>query len=253
MKEVTDFFGSVSDRYNRNRVSDSYMDLIIESFRLSPGFELLELGCGPGRISIELARRGVRVTAIDASSTMIALAQSNTDAELVTWTCSPAESLPLGKNKYDAIFSFEALHLMSDLPNLVHRIKQALRPGGAFGIGWLEKIWERTCADLIMTSLGACGVRIKDWGSWSCPQLEREFTVDDCWSIVNTQSLSYAEESALDQIVDDVLVHSYAADLPSSKRAAFRTLMKEGLARRSRDGSLTGITSCFLQHSRRLG
>src|SRR5690349_23200446 len=33
---------------------------------LAPGAAVLDLGCGPGRVAVPLARRGLRVTAVDA-------------------------------------------------------------------------------------------------------------------------------------------------------------------------------------------
>ncbi len=47
------------------------VDFVVEALHLSPGMRVLDVGCGYGRHSLELARRGYRVLGIDSSSTMI--------------------------------------------------------------------------------------------------------------------------------------------------------------------------------------
>lgn len=44
--------------------------------QIPPGSEVLEIGCGTGGLTAELARRGCRVTAIDRSPQMLAIAEA---------------------------------------------------------------------------------------------------------------------------------------------------------------------------------
>ncbi len=46
-----------------------------------PPHRVLEFGCGPGRLAIAFARRGLAVTAVDVSETMLSVARANADAE----------------------------------------------------------------------------------------------------------------------------------------------------------------------------
>jgi SAM-dependent methyltransferase len=71
---------------------------------LPAGASVLELGCGVGRITRQLVRRGYRVTAVDESSAMLAHVQ---DAETVR---AQIEGLELGKR-------FDAVLLASNLVN----------------------------------------------------------------------------------------------------------------------------------------
>ena len=59
-----------------NRAIDACQRLALRPWlRVPPGTRVLDVGCGVGRWSLELAGRGARVTGIDLSPTMIALAQ----------------------------------------------------------------------------------------------------------------------------------------------------------------------------------
>ncbi|VAW34300.1 hypothetical protein MNBD_CHLOROFLEXI01-407, partial [hydrothermal vent metagenome] len=51
------------------------VDFIEDQFKLPTGAHILDVGCGFGRHSIELARRGFAVTGIDPAAAMIAAAQ----------------------------------------------------------------------------------------------------------------------------------------------------------------------------------
>ena len=89
--------------------------------------EILDIGCGPGRYSLEFAKRSKQVVGIDISSKMIQYAKENAQAEQVknaSFEVLPWESLNLAEwnwnQKYDLVFasmcpgisSSESLHKM---------------------------------------------------------------------------------------------------------------------------------------------
>jgi ubiquinone/menaquinone biosynthesis C-methylase UbiE len=60
--------------FTKNTVRE--VDFLLEELGLAPGSSILDVGCGTGRHSIELARRGYAVTGLDLSSEMLARAAS---------------------------------------------------------------------------------------------------------------------------------------------------------------------------------
>ncbi len=56
---------TMTDDHRWAGATSSEVDFIIEEFGLNPGEEILDIGCGRGRHSIELAKRGFHVTCVD--------------------------------------------------------------------------------------------------------------------------------------------------------------------------------------------
>lgn len=59
----------------------SYTEAYLEHVDVSPDDTVLDIGCGPGRISCLMAKRAKQVTAIDAFPAMLGLCRSNADAQ----------------------------------------------------------------------------------------------------------------------------------------------------------------------------
>jgi SAM-dependent methyltransferase len=92
-----------------------------------PGHRILDLGCGDGRLTLELAARGAHVVGVDAAPAMVAAARARgVDARL-----ADARRLPFDA-EFDAVFSNAALHWMGSPEEVLVGVRRALRPGGRF-------------------------------------------------------------------------------------------------------------------------
>jgi SAM-dependent methyltransferase len=72
---------------------------LVESL-LAPPSRVLDAGCGTGRTTIELARRGYAVTGIDLDPSMIA--EARREAPGLDWVEADLASLVLDRESYDA-------------------------------------------------------------------------------------------------------------------------------------------------------
>lgn len=64
--------------FTKNTVKE--VDFVLEELGLKPGDRVLDVGCGTGRHSIELAKRGYAVTGLDLSREMLSRAESAAQA-----------------------------------------------------------------------------------------------------------------------------------------------------------------------------
>ena len=71
----------------------------MELLKLTQAKKVVDLGCGTGRVTMEMAKAGYEVTAIDPNAEAIHFAKNKTGAELVTWIVG--DSKDLKKEAYD--------------------------------------------------------------------------------------------------------------------------------------------------------
>src|SRR5258707_4935797 len=81
-----------------------------------PGEQILDLGCGDGALTEQLAATGAIVTGVDASPTMLAAARQRNlhSAHRLIFEQHDASALPY-RHQFDAVFSNAALHWITGL------------------------------------------------------------------------------------------------------------------------------------------
>ena len=101
------------------------------------GARVLEVGCGPGRLSIRLARQhGLEMTGVDLDPAMIARARANTDPALNPGRRQPsflvgdAAALAFPDGWFDLVVSTLSMHHWADPAAGLAEIGRVLRPGG---------------------------------------------------------------------------------------------------------------------------
>jgi ubiquinone/menaquinone biosynthesis C-methylase UbiE len=96
------------------------------------GGRLLEVGCGIGVDSIQLARCGFDVTAVDLTESALAVAREFAERRRVTidFRLGNAEGLDFPDASFDVVYSFGVLHHTPDIEAAVEEVRRVLRPGG---------------------------------------------------------------------------------------------------------------------------
>jgi 2-polyprenyl-3-methyl-5-hydroxy-6-metoxy-1,4-benzoquinol methylase len=140
------FYESQSERYARSTAHVDMEALYGPFLRELPrGGSILDAGCGSGRDTKAFAERGYRVTAIDASPTLVRRAAAFTEQQ-----CKVLVFQDLAfRDEYDGIWACASLlHVPKrDVPDVLNRFTQALKPGGVLYISLKEGQGERTEED----------------------------------------------------------------------------------------------------------
>jgi ubiquinone/menaquinone biosynthesis C-methylase UbiE len=105
--------------------------------RLEPGLTVVDYGCGPGHLAVELARRvgpGGRVLALDLNAEFrrrtAERAAAEGLAERVTVLAVTDDVLPLGPGAADRVICKNVLEYVDDPARTLAEFRRVLRPGG---------------------------------------------------------------------------------------------------------------------------
>jgi trans-aconitate methyltransferase len=102
---------------------------LVDLLAPQPRERILDLGCGTGQLTGEIARRGAHVIGLDRSSEMLADARRNfPDLEFLEADAAHFEF----PEPFDAVFSNAVLHWVKNADGAAGSIAHALRPGGRF-------------------------------------------------------------------------------------------------------------------------
>ncbi len=94
-----------------------------------PGERILDLGCGTGQLTAEVAQAGAEVVGVDRSPEMIACARRNYPE--LRFNMGDATALSY-MAEFDAVLSNAALHWVHDQNGAIASVARALKPGGRF-------------------------------------------------------------------------------------------------------------------------
>ena len=127
----------------------SQCDFVVSALKIQPPARVLDLCCGQGRASVELARRGFRVSGLDLSEYLLGLAQQRADkcGVQVEFVRRDMRDIPW-ENEFDAVVnlftSFGYLETDEEDQRVLLAACKALRPSGRLLIDHHNR--ERTSA-----------------------------------------------------------------------------------------------------------
>ncbi|MCI4325958.1 MAG: class I SAM-dependent methyltransferase [Thermoplasmata archaeon] len=151
------------------------------------GLRTLDIGCGQGRFTRTLARRGARVSAVDWSDRMIASARQHERADPLGIDYRVADARTAANlwkpGSFDVIVACMSFMDMPGLPQVLRGAHRLLRPGGrlvfsvSHPLNTAETGWERP------QSTDRGGMIVRDYfdegigeTEWAMARLQRPFT-----------------------------------------------------------------------------
>ncbi len=123
-----------SDYAAHSSAQESWARELVEKLALEGREQVLDIGCGDGRVTAEIARRvpDGRVVGADSSGDMICHARETFPPERrpnLSFVVADARELPFS-NEFDVAFSNACLHWIVDHRPVLAGIARSLRPGG---------------------------------------------------------------------------------------------------------------------------
>ncbi len=154
---------------------------LVDLLAPKPGERVLDLGCGTGDLTAQLAASGASLLGVDASSDMVNEARRK----------HPGLSFSLGdgqelcfEREFDAVFSNATLHWMPRADDVATGVARALVPGGRFvaefgGARCVQTVRDAVKAELQERAIE--GYRTPDWFFPNVPQYARILEQAGLW------------------------------------------------------------------------
>ena len=139
-------FAVAADAYDRfmGRYSALLAPQLAELGRVREGSRVLDVGCGPGSLTAELARRlgEGAVAAVDPSESFVAAARERHPG--VDVRLAPAERLPFEDATFDSALAQLVVHFMTDPVAGIREMKRVTRAGGTVAACVWDHAGDRT-------------------------------------------------------------------------------------------------------------
>lgn len=128
------FLWNASEYEKYSNGQKKWADELLAKLNLEKGMSVLDIGCGDGRITAEIAKRIPEsfVIGVDSSESMIELAAEkypSSDYRNLSFEVMDAKNLTF-INKFDVVFSNAALHWVDDHRLVLKGINKSLKSGG---------------------------------------------------------------------------------------------------------------------------
>lgn len=125
------------ERQSAPRAAIDYADFLLP--RIGKETHLLDLGCGDGALTLELATICDRVTAVDSSSEDLrAATAASRGRDDVRFVQADATHLPFPDRTFDAVLAHSVLESGVGPATVLEEAWRVLRPGGTVGLASVE-------------------------------------------------------------------------------------------------------------------
>jgi ubiquinone/menaquinone biosynthesis C-methylase UbiE len=134
-KEVREIYNRIAKRYHKlsaNHFFNAYLEVPATTFLLKDvkGKKVLDLGCGTGRHTIILKKRGAKVWGLDLSPKMLEIAKS--EIKGVDFKVGTVYNLPYKSNFFDIVMSGLVVGYFEDIDKAFKEIHRVLKKNGIF-------------------------------------------------------------------------------------------------------------------------
>jgi SAM-dependent methyltransferase len=220
----------MASTYERGRppYPETALDWLLEPRAGWQPRQVLDLGAGTGKLTRQVAARGLTVTAVDPSDGMLAeLGRVLPETPALVGT---AEGIPLNDHSVDVVLVAQAWHWV-DLDQAVPEVARVLSPGGRLGLIWNLRDESVEWVDRLGTLIGA-------------REEMRRTGVGPPFSPVSLATFEWSNPMDADRLVDLVASRSYVILKAPAERAALLDRVRELAAGLGETFEMPYVTHC---------
>ncbi len=201
---------------------------LLELLATRPGERILDLGCGTGQLTAQIAQAGAEVIGLDQSPAMIEEARRHfpdihfeiADARSLGWT-----------GAFDAVFSNAVLHWIPEAALVAEGIARALKPGGRFVAEFGGKGNVQELIDAVQAALQAIGCAPVA-SPWYYPSVGEYATVLERTGLEVTFATLFDRPTPLEGESGlrhwfEMFGHHFIAQVPAERRECFFQQLQE--------------------------
>lgn len=108
------------------------LEKLVKHDLMNSSTQVLDVGCGAGFLSNELALHHLNVTGVDLSEDSIKVAQKFDTTKKVKYMAADAYSLPFADHSFDVLTAMDFLEHVEQPAKVIQEFSRVLKPGGVF-------------------------------------------------------------------------------------------------------------------------
>lgn len=144
-EEAIRYFHEECEQYTERYAVPAGWDVLLERHRaildmvgasgLAPGSRIIDLGCGPGFLTRDLARLGFIGMGLDGAPAMVEYCRKRADASSIAdrwrYLVGDVEAVPAASASFDAVISSGVIEYLPGDEQLIREAARLLKPGGS--------------------------------------------------------------------------------------------------------------------------
>jgi trans-aconitate methyltransferase len=203
---------------------------LVELLAPVAGERILDLGCGTGHLTAEIAARGAEVIGVDSSPSMVAQARQNFPR--LNFQLCDARSFRF-EAPFDAVFSNAVLHWIPEADRVAASVAAVLKPGGRFVLEMGVKRNVERIVEGVGEVLRAAGY--PDQNPWYYPSLgeyaqvleSQGFEVAEAQTFPRWSKLEHPERGLREWL--EMFCGFWFETIPAARREAILSAIEERL------------------------